>query len=172
MKEKRNLTKNIALCGVLAALSIGMMCLGGLTVLDLSILLVCSLITVLTVIETGNKMAWIYAAVTSTLALLLLPNKLYAMEYVLFGGLYPVLKGYIERLPRGLAFVLKVAMLDIMLLSCLIVGQLVLGLGEEYFSLSFITVGVGTLFFAFYDYTLTKCISYYIVILRKKLHLK
>jgi hypothetical protein len=94
------------------------------------------------------------------------------MEYVLFGALYPVLKGYIERLPRGFAFVLKVAMLDVMLLACLIVGQLVLGLGEEYFSLSFITVGVGTLFFAFYDYTLTKCISYYIVILRKKLRLK
>ncbi|MBE6626806.1 MAG: hypothetical protein E7628_06470 [Ruminococcaceae bacterium] len=172
MKEKRKLTKSIALCGVLAALSVGMMCLGGLTVLDLSILLVCSLITVLTVIETGNKMAWIYAAVTSTLALLLLPNKLYAMEYVLFGALYPVLKGYIEKLPRTIAFVLKIAMLDVMLLSCLIVGQVVLGLGEEYFSLSFITVGLGTLFFAFYDYTLTKCISYYIVILRKKLRLK
>jgi len=172
MKEKRNLTKKIALCGVLAALAIAMLYLGGLTVLDLSILLVCSLITVLTVIEAGTKMAWVYVAVTGTLAMLLLPNKLYALEYLMFGGLYPVLKGYIERLPKWPAFIIKVAMLDLMLLGCLIIGQLVMGLGEEYFSLSFITMAVGTLFFAFYDYTLTKCISYYIIILRKKLHLK
>lgn len=172
MNNNRKLTKNIALCGVLAALALGMMFIGEFTALDLSLLLLCSLITVLTVIETGNKMAWIYAAVTSVLALVILPNKLYAIEYIMFAAVYPILKGYAERLPKWPAFIIKIAVLDLMLLCCVVLGQFVFMVGDEFFSLSVITMAVGTLFFILYDYTLTKCISYYIVKLRKRLKIK
>ena len=172
MSENKKLTKNIALCGVLAGLAIGMMYLGEFTPLDLSLLLICSLITILTVIETGNKMACIYAAVTSVLALVILPNKLYAIEYIVFSAIYPIVKGYAERLPKWPAFVVKIAVLDIMLLFCILLGQYVFALGEEFYSLGVLTMVIGTLFFMLYDYTLTKCITYYIVILRKKLKIK
>lgn len=172
MNEKKKLTKNIALCGILAALAIGMMYLGEFTPLDLSLLLVCALLTVLVVIETGNKLAWVYAAVTSVLALIILPNKLYAIEYIVFSAMYPIIKGYAERLPKWVAFAVKIVILDLMLLGCVTLGQFVFAVGDEFFSLSVITMVIGTLFFVLFDYTLTKCISYHIVILRKKLRIK
>lgn len=172
MNEKKKLTKNIALCGVLAGLAVGMLYLGEFTPLDLSLLLICALITVLVVIETGNKMAWLYAAVTSVLALIILPNKLYAIEYVVFAAMYPILKGYAEKLPKWPSFILKIAILDAMLFLCVTLGQFVFLVGDEFFSLSVITMVLGTLFFVLFDYTLTKCITYYIVKLRKKLRIK
>ena len=81
----KTLTQKIALCGVFAALCLVFLWVGGMTLLDLSILVVCSLMTMLLVIEAGEKMAWIYAAATGVLALLLLPSKLYA-QYSLKPG--------------------------------------------------------------------------------------
>lgn len=165
-------TKKLALCGVFAALCLTMLWVLGLSVLDLSVLVLCSLMTMLLTVETGDKMTWIYVAVTGVLALLLLPSKLYAVEYVCFAAVYPVLKLYIERLPALPAFLVKISLLDCMLLLCIVLGKLVFVAGEETFSLSVITLVGGTAIFIVYDLALTTCISWYIVKLRKKLGLK
>ena len=94
----KSMTQKIALCGVFAALCLVFLWIGGMTLLDLSVLVVCSLMTMLIVIETGVKTAWVYAAATSALAFLLLPSKLYAVEYTLFAAVYPIMKLYFERL--------------------------------------------------------------------------
>lgn len=169
MDNRRSATKKIAVCGVFAALCMVILWVGGMTLLDLSVLVVCALMTMLLVVETGEKMTWIYAAATSTLALLLLPSKLYAIEYILFAAVYPILKLHFERLPALLAWPVKISCLDSMLLVCVVLGQYVFMAGEDYFALSWITVGVGTLFFLLFDVTLSLCISLYIVKLRKKL---
>ena len=171
MDKRRSATKKIAVCGVFAALCMVILWVGGMTLLDLSVLVVCALMTMLLVVETGEKMTWIYAAATSTLALLLLPSKLYAIEYILFAAVYPILKLHFERLPALLAWPVKISCLDSMLLVCVVLGQYVFMAGEDYFALSWITVGVGTLFFLLYDVTLSLCISLYIVKLRKKLRI-
>ena len=165
----RSLTRKIALCGVFAALCLVFLWIGGMTLLDLSILVVCSLMTMLLVIETGDKTAWIYAAATGVLALLLLPSKLYAIEYILFAAVYPIMKLYFERLRALFAWPVKISFLDTMLLLCVVLAQHVFMAGDDYFALNWITVAMGTLFFILYDITLTLCISLYIVKLRKKL---
>jgi len=165
-------TKKIALCGVFAALCLAMLWLLGLSALDLSVLVLCSLMTMLLTVETGDKMTWIYAAVTGVLALLLLPSKLYAVEYVCFAAVYPILKLYIERLPSLPAFLVKISLLDSMLLLCIVLGKLVFVGSEEAFPLSVITLVAGSAVFIVYDLALTTCISWYIVKLRKKLGLK
>ena len=137
--------------------------------LDLSVIVVCALMTMLLVVEVGVKMTWVYAAATSVLALLLLPSKLYAVEYILFGAIYPILKLYFEKLPSIAAWPVKISCLDSMLLICVVLGQYVFMAGEDYFGLSWITIGVGTLFFLLFDVTLSLCISLYLVKLRKKL---
>lgn len=167
-----SITKKIAVCGILAALAIIMLYLGGLSVLDLTVVLICSFITMLVMVETGEKFTWIYFTVTSVLSLILLPSKLYAIEYILFGALYPILKMHFEKLRALFAWILKISVMDMMLLCCVVLGQFVFHLGEEYFSLSVLTVVIGTVFFIFYDFTLTLFISYYMVKLRKKLRFK
>ncbi len=172
MKRDKTLTKKITLCGIMAALSITFLYIGGITVLDLSVILLCSLVTMFVMTETGERMTWVYFAVTATLALMLLPSKLYAIEYTLFGALYPILKMHLERLKPMLAWVLKILTLDLMLLGCVLLGQLVFSLGDEYFSLGALTFILGSLFFILFDRALTVCISFYIVKLRDKLKLK
>lgn len=167
----KSLTKKIALCGIFAALAIVLLSFLGMTVLDLSLLVVCALMTMLLVVECGERMAWIYTAVTATLALLLLPSKLYAIEYTLFAGVYPLVKLHFEKLRTLFAMPLKISFLDCCLLGCVILAQKVFLLGDEYFALNLVTLLVGTVFFLLYDIALTKCISLYLVKLRKKLGL-
>lgn len=161
--------RKTAFCGIFAALEMVILYFGGLTVLDLSILVVCSVITVFVAIEAGDRTAYVFCAATSVLALIILPSKLYAIEYILFSALYPMLKPHFEKLPKAAAFIVKILFLDLMLLICILVGQFVLNVGDEFYSLGVITMVAGTLFFAVYDYALTKCIYFYLGVLRKRL---
>ena len=168
----KTLTLRITLCGIFAALSMAVLWIGGMTLLDLSVLIICALMTMLLMVEVGERMTWIYAAATAALALLLLPSKLYAIEYILFAAVYPILKMHFEKIRIWwAAYLVKLSCLDTMLLACVVLAQLVFHAGEDFFSLSWLTIGAGTLFFILYDVTLTLCISLYIVKLRKKIGL-
>ena len=162
----KNKTKKLALGGVMAALCIALLYLLGLTAFDLSVLVLCSLMTMLVMVECGVKMTWIYAAVTSVLALLLLPSKLYAIEYLMFAALYPILKMYFERMPAMYAWLLKVSCLDSMLMLCLILVRLVFTTAD-FFPFAMPTFILGTAFFIVYDIVMTMCISVYMIKLRK-----
>lgn len=170
MKNK-NLTKKITLCGVFAALCIVFLAIGGLTVADLSVLVICSIMTMIILVETGEKMTWLYSAVTSVLALLLLPSKLYAVEYIFLSAIYPILKMHFERLRPLFAYPVKISCLDCMLLVTVILAEHVFLAGDEFFTLSFVTIAVGSVFFVLYDLCLTACITLYMVKLRKKFKL-
>ena len=161
----------MALGGVFAALSMVMLYIGGLTVLDLSVLVVCSFITIFVTVETGAKMGWLFAAVTSALAFILLPSKLYAAEYALFAALYPMIRPVIDRLPKKLAFVVKVVTLDVMLLGVVLLGKFIFTSGDDGFPLGWLTFLLGSAFFAVYEIALTLCVGYYINKLRKKLNI-
>ena len=167
----KNLTKKLALGGVLAALTVALLYLLGMTAFDLSVLVLCSLVTMLVMVECGVRVTWIYAAVTSVLALLLLPSKLYAIQYVLFAAVYPILKMYFERIPAMLAWFLKISCLDSMLMLCLVLVRLVFTTAD-FFPFTMPTFLLGTLFFILYDIVMTMCISVYMIKLRKIFKLK
>lgn len=139
--------------------------------LDLSVLVVCSFITMVTALETGTKTAWVYSAVTSALALILLPSKLYALEYILFSAVYPLIRQIFCRFSRRLAFVFRVVVLDAMLLVCVLIGQFVLTAGDGFFTLGTATMLGGTAFLALYELALDRVIIYYLVKLRNKVKL-
>lgn len=165
MTDKK-MTKKIAIGGVMAALTMTMLYLLGLTAFDLSVIVVCSIITMLVMVECGIKVTWIYTAVTGVLALLLLPSKLYAIEYLLFGALYPILKMYFERLNSFYAWLLKISCLDSMLMLCLVLVRLIFTTAD-FFPFAMPTFIIGTLFFIMYDIVLTMFISVYMIKLRK-----
>ena len=86
---------------MLSALSVALMLLGSVVeVLDLSAVMLASLCTLFVFIRLGSRQAWLLYGVTSVLALLLLPSKTVALEYLLFGGYYPILRAAVARLGR------------------------------------------------------------------------
>ena len=93
-------TRRVAACGILCALGVISMSVGSLVeVLDLTMIMLASFCIVFAVIEIGNRWAWLIWAVTAVLSLLLLPNKLAAVFY-LMGGMYPIAKAAFEKLPK------------------------------------------------------------------------
>ena len=156
----------------MAALALALLYVGGITVLDLSVVLFCSMITMFVMIETGEKMTWTYFAATAFLAFLILPSKIYAIEYTLFGALYPIIKSYFERIRGWLSFALKLVAFNVMVAICVLLAKFVFLLGDEYFPLGVITFVVGSAFFVLYDRVLTKCVTFYLVKLRNKLKFK
>ena len=158
MKHK-TMTKRIALGGVMAALAVALLYLLGMTAFDLSVLVLCALMTMLVMVECGVRTTWIYAAVTSVLALLLLPSKLYAIQYLMFSAVYPILKMYF-------AWLLKISCLDSMLMMCLVLVRLVFTTAD-FFPFTMPTFLLGTVFFVLFDIVMTMCISVYMIKLRK-----
>lgn len=177
MKNERvsslSLTRRLAFSAIIAALSVVFLYIGCLTsVLDLSSAALCALLTMLVVVEVGQKFAWLTVAVAGVLSLLLLPDKLVAVEYLFLGGIYPILKAVLEKLPYWFAWLAKLSTLDSMLLITIALSKLVFTAGDEYFDLTAITMLLGTLFFILYDVTLSTCITAYITRLRKRLGLR
>lgn len=103
-------TKKLTLSAILCALSVAVLSLGAfIETLDLSLTALTSLVIAFLYIEVGAPYTWLSWLVTSLLCFLLFPAKPVWAEYLLIFGVYPILKGYIERLPRPLWLVLKLA---------------------------------------------------------------
>ena len=77
--KQKNSTRLLTLSAILSAASVGLLYVGSLTVFDLSMILVCALVTMFLYVEAGRKYAGLYVAVTGLLCLILLPSKLMAL---------------------------------------------------------------------------------------------
>jgi hypothetical protein len=111
--------KRLTVAAMLAALGLVLLYLGAVFgVLDLVSVMLASLLVAFAVIELGGAWPYLLFGVTSLIALLLLPDRFVALEYACFGGYYPILKYYWERLPRllsgigkGICFLLAAGLL-------------------------------------------------------------
>ena len=106
MKKTRVIAEN----GLLAALSIIILLLGSLIeALDLSSAAIAGFAVLAVRARWGRNSAIGLYAVTAALSLMVLPNKIPALLYVFYGGLYPILKAEIERVGKvWLQWILKV----------------------------------------------------------------
>lgn len=90
-------TRTLALCATLSALGVVILSVGALIdTIDLTVACVTSLICVFAVIELGLRAAVSIWLVTGLLAFILLPAKFTAVEYIVYAGIYPILKYLIE----------------------------------------------------------------------------
>lgn len=166
------LSKKIAFSAIAAALSVVLLYIGSISVLDMSAVVICALLTMLVVVEAGEKFAWLTVCVTGLLSFLLLPVKLPALLYLFFGGIYPILKAWLEKTPYWLSWLFKISVLDTMLLASIALSKLVFTAEEPFFDFTGLVLLVGTVFFILYDLALTTCVTAYITRLRKRLGLK
>lgn len=103
------------------ALGVLFMTLGAvLSVLDLSCAVLASLLVAFVYLELGSPYTWLVWLATALLAFVFFPGSFMWLTYLLVFGVYPILKGYIERLPRPVWIPIKLvfvnAMMTVMLL--------------------------------------------------------
>ena len=94
-------TKKITLSAMLTALGVVIMLLGAvIEMLDLTVGAIASLIVVFVFVEIGKPYHWLVWLCTSLITALIYPGSALWIEYFLIFGIYPILKAYIEKLPK------------------------------------------------------------------------
>ena len=108
--NRRNETRRLALCGVLAALALALMFLGGvLPFASIACPVLASLVLIPVYAETGKKWSAVWFLGVAVLAALLAPDKESAVLFAFF-GYYPMLRKYLNRLrPKLLRWAAKLA---------------------------------------------------------------
>lgn len=93
-----NRSRKIALGGVLAAVAVVIMCLGGLIPIATYVCpMLCALTQFLVMRFCGRQIGWAWFAVVAVLSLLMSPDKEAAMVFVAV-GYYPLVKEVLERM--------------------------------------------------------------------------
>ena len=157
-------TKELALCGVMTALSVVLLCLGGmvpLAVYACPMLASCALLVLRETCRT--RYAWCCWAAVAILALLLGPDKEAAALY-LFLGYYPLLQPKLDAIRRpALRWLAKLALAVASVGAMYLVLLYVLGLtqvAEEFADtapwLLWITAALGLVVFIVYDILLRR----------------
>ncbi len=158
---------------MLCALGVVVLYLGSvIEVLDLTMVAIASFMVFFAVLEMGGPFPCLIYLVTSILSMLLLPSKFAAVFYLLFGGIYPILKAGLERLPRILSWVLKFVYFNAVM-TLVIAASLYLFHVEDTdvgFNLAFYSLGNVTFFL--YDLASTRLITLYLYKLRRRLRLE
>jgi hypothetical protein len=169
-------TKKLTLSALISALSVGLIALGALFGLfDLTVLAFSSLLVAFIYIEIGSPYTFLVWTVTSVLAFVLFPGAAHiGLEYLLVFGIYPILKGYIERLKRLFWWPLKLFYGISATLIIIFTFELVTGSSFFDSDVSFLWMKIGiTLLliaaFVLYDVFLTVLIRYYMRVLRERL---
>ena len=127
----RHATRRVATCGVFCALAVVMLGLGAIIeVLDITAAAAAALILLPILLCYGRKYAWLSYAVTATLGVLLMPQSLAAWMYAGLTGFYPLVKMKLDRLPRIVAWPVKLLLLTAVLILYLAVFFFVMLGGE------------------------------------------
>lgn len=125
---RRNNTRKIALGGMLAAVAVVIMCLGGLIPVATYICpVLCCMTAYLVLMFCGNRIAWAWFCVVVILSVLMGPDKEAAVVF-LFLGYYPIIKGRIEQLQ--LALLVKVAFFNVSIMTAYFVLIRLLGMDQ------------------------------------------
>jgi hypothetical protein len=162
--------KSITLSGILLAFTVICVFLAAsLPTSRLSLYSVSSLFIVVIIIEFGTKSAWAFYLASSILSVVLIP-RLEVIPFVVFFGLYGLIKLYIERLhSRVLEYMLKLVYFNLCLvLGLLFLKELILD-GTNLSVPIYITAALLEVVFIVYDYVYTLFIRFYVTRLKPKL---
>ena len=165
-------TKKITISALLVALGTAIMALAIVAqdFLDLSACAIASVLVVFVYVEIGSYYPWLVWICTTLTTALLLPNSLMWAEYFTVFGLYPLIKAYIERLPRWSWLIVKLVYINaviglLVLLSRFIAPELL----EDSPIMLLVTYIIMNVAFVAYDYFIVIMARFYIIKLRPKI---
>ena len=172
-------TTVLALCGVLAALAVALLFLGGtLPFASIACPVLASLVLIPVYAENGAKWGFLWYVTTSLLGVLLAPDKEAAVLFVFF-GYYPMLKRQIERL-RGRGLIWAAKLLYVNVAVCAAYGLMIWVFRMEAVSAEFaetqtwmliLLLLMANVTFVLYDLLIVRLEVYYHARLRLKLKL-
>lgn len=166
-------SKKIALCAILSAFGTLALFAGAvIDVLSMTMTAVASLFIVVVMIEIGGPYPYLVWGATSALSMILLPNKLPAILYFLFGGIYPILKAQFERLHYIVSWILKLSVINCALLLIVTATKHIFYLNDPSFDFTVPFLVLGNAALVLYDIALSKLILLYIVKIRGHMGLK
>ena len=158
-------TKKVTLSAMMVALGTAVMVLGAVVeVFDLSVCAIASLLVVFTYIEIGSYYPWLVWICTSLATALIYPSSLMWAEYLLVFGLYPLIKVYIERLPKWTWIILKLLYINAVVWGIFLISELLLKIpffGEETLILKIITYVLINVAFIAYDFFIIIMLRFY-----------
>jgi hypothetical protein len=164
VEQRNQRTKMVALGGILLSMSLVTLFLASfIPGAELSLYALSSLYVAIIIIETKAKNGWIFYVASCLLAFLIIPNKLVLLPYVLFFGLYGVVKYYIEKIGKqAIEIVLKLVFFTFVWgIGTLFFRELLLG-NIELPNLPVLVLIIGALImFLVYDYLFTLMIGFY-----------
>lgn len=147
------MSKKISYGGVLAALSLLFLYITGVTPSGkLALIAASSYCIGLCIVWAGIKFSIVSYVAVSALSLILIPNKMVAVLFVIFFGTYPFLKCYIEKIQKlGLEWVVKIITFNIYVLILLMVAIKVFMMTIVFDDVFFILIIVFNVAFVIYD---------------------
>lgn len=157
----RNDARSIALCGMMAALAVVIMCMGGIIPVATYVCpMLCAMILAVVLQSVGRRLAWTWYVAVSILSLLLGPDKEAAAVFV-FLGYYPIIKPWVDR--RKLSFLWKLVIFNLaigvlyaLLLYLFRLDQVVRDFGEFGLVLTLITLLLGNVTLFMLDFLLSR----------------
>ncbi len=168
MKQK---ILKLSVCALLCALSVVLMLLGCvIQSLDLTASIAAGLTVAVAMIEYGMGWSVMLYASTSVLAFALLPVKTPALFYLIIGGIYPILKALVERIPnRKLTWMLKFIGFNLFYTALIAAGNFLLKIEDPIFSFNIFVYALGNVTFFVYDIAFTRLVTLYVKRIRRKL---
>jgi hypothetical protein len=156
-------TKRMALNSILGALAVICILLAGILPTNrISLYALSSFFIAITITENGIKAGWLFYAATCLLSFIVVPDKLSMIPYLIFFGLYGIVKFYIERLDRlVIEYILKFVYFNA---SAAIAIAAVKGLFRYELSTAlpiWLVVVAAQIVFFIYDFVYTLFINYY-----------
>ena len=165
-------TKKLALSALLVGLGTVFMVIGSFVeVLDLTVCALSSLLVVFVFLEIGGYYPWLVWICTSLCTALLYPGSIIWAEYALVFGIYPLIKAYIEKLPKWSWFIVKLAYINAVIWGLFAICELLLGIpffdAENEIMLIVVYVLMNFAFIA-YDLFITVMVNFYFIKLRPR----
>jgi len=158
----------VALGGIVSALSLSLLVsIAVIPFLTYALPAVAGSFLCIIVVEIGKRWACAVYAAVAILSLLIVPEKEVAFLYCALFGYYPVAKAALEqRLPKWLAMLCKLLLFNAAIAASYFLMMRFMGVVVDEFELwgkwaAPILLGLGSLVFALYDYTLTLLIALY-----------
>lgn len=170
-------TFKIALCSVIAALSVVLMLLTSfIPVGTYALPCLAGALLIAVVVEYGAKWALGVYAVVSVLSFFIAGDKEAVLYFAMFFGYYPVLKALIERKIRRkpVQFIIKFAVFNAAAFASFYIATLLLAIPSEEFTLFGVYMplaflAAGNVFFLLYDMALSSFVIFYVRKIRDKL---
>ncbi|MBQ4105426.1 MAG: hypothetical protein IJC86_03455 [Clostridia bacterium] len=169
----------LAFSAVLAALSLVLLLLTGVVpVGTYAFPCIAGALLSAVVIEAGYPLAVSCYVVVSVMAFFLVADKEAVLYYICFLGFYPVLKGLIERIQsRVFQWIIKYLVFNVCIIGAFFAGMYLLNIPKESFELfgvylPWVFLLAGNFIFVIYDLCLTRIISAYVNIWRKRIKFK